>query len=237
MASAAAIAGDNVGFWIGDKGGYRLAKRHGKKVRLDERKLKVGRYVFDRHGTKVVFFGRFVSILRSYAAFLAGTSRMRWRRFLPANAAGGIVWAAIYTFAFYQAGTTPCTWYGHRHRLSMSEVDVDVVRDFQRGAVRLHVLHHAAEGHVSGVWLSDELGRHGYRISPGTLYPLLHDLEDAGLLVSHEQVVRGRVLRYYAVTDEGRRTLADARAALVELARELLPAAQRSKLSAGCSER
>ena len=106
VASAAAIAGDNVGFWIGDKGGYRLAKRYGKKVRLDERKLKVGRYVFDRHGTKVVFFGRFVSILRTYAAFLAGTSKMRWRRFLPANAAGGIVWAAIYTFASYEAGTT-----------------------------------------------------------------------------------------------------------------------------------
>ncbi|HLI53905.1 MAG TPA: DedA family protein [Acidimicrobiales bacterium] len=106
VAAAAAIAGDNVGFWIGDKGGYRLAKRYGSKVRLDERKLKVRRYVFDRHGTKVVFFGRFVSILRTYAAFLAGTSKMRWRRFLPANAVGGIVWAAIYTFAAYQAGTT-----------------------------------------------------------------------------------------------------------------------------------
>lgn len=106
VASAAAIGGDNVGFWIGDRGGYRLAKRYGSKVRLDERKLKVGRYVFDRHGAKVVFFGRFVSILRTYAAFLAGTSKMRWRRFLPANAAGGIVWAAIYTFASYEAGTT-----------------------------------------------------------------------------------------------------------------------------------
>jgi membrane protein DedA with SNARE-associated domain len=52
----------------------------------------------------VVFFGRFVSILRTYAAFLAGTSRMRWRKFLPANAAGGIVWAGIYTLAAYLAG-------------------------------------------------------------------------------------------------------------------------------------
>ncbi len=106
VASVAAIAGDNVGFWIGDKGGYRLARRYGSKVRLDERKLKVGRYIFDRHGTKVVFFGRFVSVLRTYAAFLAGTSRMLWRRFLPANAAGGILWAGIYTFASYQAGAT-----------------------------------------------------------------------------------------------------------------------------------
>jgi membrane protein DedA with SNARE-associated domain len=51
-----------------------------------------------------VFFGRFVSVLRTYAAFLAGTSKMRWRKFLPANAAGGILWAAIYTFAAYLAG-------------------------------------------------------------------------------------------------------------------------------------
>jgi membrane protein DedA with SNARE-associated domain len=105
VASAAAIIGDNVGFWIGDKGGYPLARRYGSKVRLDERKLKIARYLFDRHGAKVVFFGRFVSILRTYAAFLAGTSQMRWRRFLPANAAGGILWAGGYTLAAYLAGS------------------------------------------------------------------------------------------------------------------------------------
>ena len=104
VACAGAIVGDNIGFWIGDKGGYRLARRYGSKVRLDERKLKTARYLFDRHGTKVVFFGRFVSVLRTYAAFLAGTSRMRWRKFLPANAAGGIVWAGIYTAVAYLAG-------------------------------------------------------------------------------------------------------------------------------------
>ncbi|HTT88848.1 MAG TPA: DedA family protein [Acidimicrobiales bacterium] len=104
VASLAAILGDNIGFWIGDKGGYRLARRYGHLVRLDEHKLKIARYVFDQQGAKVVFFGRFVSILRTYAAFLAGTSRMRWHKFLPANAAGGIVWAAIYTFAAYLAG-------------------------------------------------------------------------------------------------------------------------------------
>ncbi|MDR3034997.1 MAG: DedA family protein, partial [Kitasatospora sp.] len=103
IAAAAAIIGDNIGYWIGDKGGYRLARRYGPKVRLDERKLKTARYLFDLHGVKVVFFGRFVSVLRTYAAFLAGTSKMRWRRFLPANAAGGILWAAIYTFAAYLA--------------------------------------------------------------------------------------------------------------------------------------
>jgi membrane protein DedA with SNARE-associated domain len=104
VAAAAAVIGDNIGYWIGDKGGYRLARRYGHKVRLDERKLKTARYLFDRHGVPVVFFGRFVSVLRTYAAFLAGTSRMRWRRFLPANAAGGILWAAIYTAVSYLAG-------------------------------------------------------------------------------------------------------------------------------------
>lgn len=105
VASAAAIIGDNIGFWIGDTGGYRLARRYGSKVRLDERKLKTARYLFDRHGAKVVFFGRFVSVLRTYAAFLAGASRMWWRKFLPANAAGGIVWAGIYTAVSYLAGS------------------------------------------------------------------------------------------------------------------------------------
>ena len=104
VAAAAAIIGDNIGYWIGDKGGYRLARRYGHRIRLDEQKLKIARYLFDRHGVKVVFFGRFVSVLRTYAAFLAGTSKMRWRRFLPANAAGGIVWAGAYTLAAYLAG-------------------------------------------------------------------------------------------------------------------------------------
>ena len=104
VGAAAAIIGDNIGYWVGDKGGYRLARRYGHRVRLDERKLKIARYLFDRHGAKVVFFGRFVSILRTYAALLAGISKMRWRKFLPANAAGGIIWAGIYTLTAYLAG-------------------------------------------------------------------------------------------------------------------------------------
>ena len=103
---AGAIIGDNIGYWIGDKGGYRLLRRYGHYVHVDEPKMKIGRYIFDRYGGKVVFFGRFVSVLRTYAAFLAGTNRMRWRRFLVFNAAGGIVWAAIYTFASYAVGNS-----------------------------------------------------------------------------------------------------------------------------------
>lgn len=105
VGAAAAILGDTIGYWIGDKGGYRLLYRYGRYVRLDEPKVKVARFLFDRHGGAVVFFGRFVSILRTYAAFLAGTTKMRYRRFLPFNAAGGIVWAGLYAFAAYYAGS------------------------------------------------------------------------------------------------------------------------------------
>jgi membrane protein DedA with SNARE-associated domain len=116
VAAAGAIVGDNVGYWIGDKGGYRALRaiqRRGVPIwagrwrrvhPVSERNLKVARYLFDRHGAKVVFIGRFVSVLRTYAAFLAGVNQMHWRRFFVANASGGIIWAAIFTFLGYVAG-------------------------------------------------------------------------------------------------------------------------------------
>jgi membrane protein DedA with SNARE-associated domain len=100
-AIAGAVIGDNIGYAIGRKGGYRLLLRHGHKVRINERHIKVARYVFDRHGGKVVFFGRFVALLRTYAAFLAGVGQMEWRRFLAWNAAGGIVWALFFGLAAF----------------------------------------------------------------------------------------------------------------------------------------
>ncbi len=106
VASAAAVVGDNIGFAIGRFGGYALLRRHGAKVHLDEAKMKVGKLVFERQGPKVVFFGRFVSVLRTYAAFLAGANRMEYRRFLAFNAAGGVIWSALYVFGFYYAGST-----------------------------------------------------------------------------------------------------------------------------------
>lgn len=100
-----AILGDNGGYWIGHWGGYRLLVRYGAYLRLDQPKVKVARYLFRRHGGAVVFFGRFVSILRTYAAFLAGTSRMPWPRFLAFNAAGGAAWSVLYGFGAYGLGT------------------------------------------------------------------------------------------------------------------------------------
>ena len=103
-ATAGAIVGDNLGYAIGRWGGYRLLKRYGRYVRIHEGRIRLGQYLFLQHGGKVVFFGRFVSILRTYAAFLAGTNRMPWRRFVVFNAAGGIVWAACYGTGAYLLG-------------------------------------------------------------------------------------------------------------------------------------
>ncbi len=103
-AACGAILGDNIGFWIGREGGYRLIRRYGRYIRLDERKLKLGQYLFRKHGGKVVFFGRFIAVLRAFAAFLAGTNRMPWPRFLLFNALGGIVWASLYGMGGYLLG-------------------------------------------------------------------------------------------------------------------------------------
>ncbi|KUL22162.1 PadR family transcriptional regulator [Streptomyces regalis] len=96
------------------------------------------------------------------------------------------------------------------------------MREFQRGAVRLHILHHAAEGEIHGAWMTEELARHGYHISPGTLYPTLHRLEADRLLTSEQRVVDGRARRVYRATEAGKEALAEDREALRELAREVL---------------
>jgi len=100
-AIAGAVIGDNIGYAVGRRGGYRLLLRHGPKLHIKHSHLKVARYVFERHGGKVVFFGRFIAILRTYAAFLAGVGQMQWKRFLAWNAAGGIVWATIFGLLGY----------------------------------------------------------------------------------------------------------------------------------------
>jgi membrane protein DedA with SNARE-associated domain len=104
VAIAGAVLGDNIGFSIGRYGGARLLLRYGHKIHLHEGRLKLGIWLFRRHGGKVVFWGRFVSILRTWAAFLAGANHMEWGRFLFYNAAGGSVWATLYGVAYYEFG-------------------------------------------------------------------------------------------------------------------------------------
>jgi PadR family transcriptional regulator PadR len=97
-----------------------------------------------------------------------------------------------------------------------------VSRDLILGFIRIHILHHAAEEGVFGLGLIEELARHGYRLSPGTVYPLLHDMEAAGLLYSERRQVGGRLRHYYRATSEGLQALGEARERLRELVAEVL---------------
>lgn len=96
-----------------------------------------------------------------------------------------------------------------------------MLRDFMIGSVKIHILYHASEGPVYGTALMEELGRHGYRIGPGTLYPTLHAMERNGLLHSERQTIAGRVRRYYTITPQGLKALEEARHAVRELMHEI----------------
>jgi membrane protein DedA with SNARE-associated domain len=102
--SIGAIVGDNVGYSIGYRFGYPLLLKHGARIGVTDPRIKLGQYLFMRWGFLVVFFGRFVALLRILAAFLAGVNRMRWPVFLIANAAGGILWSCVFGFGGYWLG-------------------------------------------------------------------------------------------------------------------------------------
>jgi membrane protein DedA with SNARE-associated domain len=103
-ASFGAIVGDNLGFWIGRRFGVKLLRNYGHLLRITPRRIRLGQFLFERHGGKVVFFGRFVAVLRALAALIAGMNCMNWWRFLVFNAAGGVVWATAYGTAAYLFG-------------------------------------------------------------------------------------------------------------------------------------
>ena len=104
VAATGAIIGDNMGYLIGRSIQLRLLVRYGRYIRLDQARLKVGQYLFRRHGGKIVFFGRFVAFLRTFAAVLAGANRMPWPHFLLMNALGGLCWASIFGGGAYLFG-------------------------------------------------------------------------------------------------------------------------------------
>ena len=104
MAILGAILGDNIGYFVGRRCGLPLARRYGGWIGLDERRLGLGRLLFERHGGKILFFGRFVAFLRIFAAFLAGVNGLSWGRFLFFNATGACVWAAAYGLGGYYFG-------------------------------------------------------------------------------------------------------------------------------------
>jgi PadR family transcriptional regulator PadR len=99
---------------------------------------------------------------------------------------------------------------------------MDTNRDILRGFIKVHILFHASQEPVYGLGLIEELARHGYHLSPGTLYPILHSMEKDSYLSSYEEVVNGKVRRYYRATSLGQETLRDAQAKIKELVTEVL---------------
>ncbi|MDY6795441.1 MAG: PadR family transcriptional regulator [Actinomycetota bacterium] len=98
----------------------------------------------------------------------------------------------------------------------------DMERQFFLGFIKIHILYHASREPVYGVWLMEELGRHGYRPSPGTLYPILHSLEKQGYLESYREAVTGKVRRYYSITALGGKALDTAVERINEMVDEVL---------------
>jgi PadR family transcriptional regulator, regulatory protein PadR len=97
-----------------------------------------------------------------------------------------------------------------------------MLRGFFLGFIKIHILHHAAQEPLYGLSLIEELRSHGYRLSPGTVYPILHSLTEAGYLIRKDQVVGGKTRKYYSATGRGRRALEQSRRQIVELVREVV---------------
>ncbi len=105
LASAiGAVLGDNVGYLIGQRLGPPVLARYGPKIGLTLDRQRLGQFLFLRHGGKVVFFGRFIAFLRTFAALLAGANHMPWGRFLVWNALGGVFWTCLYGFGAFLLG-------------------------------------------------------------------------------------------------------------------------------------
>lgn len=96
-----------------------------------------------------------------------------------------------------------------------------VLRKFFLGFIQIHILHHAKKEPFYGVWMIEELKEHGYDMSPGTLYPLLHSMESSGLLEKEEKTVEGKIRKYYKITDLGDKVLGEAQKKAYELFKEI----------------
>ncbi|MGS2779388.1 PadR family transcriptional regulator [Robertmurraya sp. GLU-23] len=96
-----------------------------------------------------------------------------------------------------------------------------VLRKLFLGFIHIHILHHAKEKPIFGVWMLEELKEHGYNISSGTLYPILHSMEEDGLLSKEEKNVQGKIRKYYSTTEKGIQILDEARKKAYELFKEI----------------
>jgi DNA-binding PadR family transcriptional regulator len=86
-----------------------------------------------------------------------------------------------------------------------------ILRKLFLGFVHIHILHHADQSPIYGAWMLEELETHGYHMSPGTLYPILHQMAQMNLLQKTDQVVAGKLRKYYRITDEGKVILSEAK--------------------------
>jgi len=98
----------------------------------------------------------------------------------------------------------------------------EMFQDFFLGFVKIHILYHASKEPIYGAEILEELGRHGYRLSPGTLYPTLHRLEREGYLAVEKKVVAGKVRKYYTATEQGLAVLGESKKKIAELVDEVL---------------
>jgi len=96
-----------------------------------------------------------------------------------------------------------------------------ILRKFFLGFIQIHILHHAKKDPFYGAWMIEELSEHGYDMSPGTLYPLLHSMESKGLLEKEEKTVSGKVRKYYKITSLGNEVLQEAQKKAYELFKEI----------------
>ena len=96
-----------------------------------------------------------------------------------------------------------------------------VLRKLFLGFIQIHILHHAKEQPIYGAWMHEELEEHGYEISAGTLYPILHSMEKDGLLLKEDRNVEGKIRKYYTATEKGMEVLNQAKARAYELFKEI----------------
>lgn len=96
-----------------------------------------------------------------------------------------------------------------------------IIRKLFLGFISVHILHHAKKEPFFGLWMIEELEHHGYNMSPGTLYPILHTMEKDGLLVSEEKKVNGKIRKYYEITSLGEEVLIELKSKIKELSKEV----------------
>jgi DNA-binding PadR family transcriptional regulator len=97
-----------------------------------------------------------------------------------------------------------------------------MLKDFFLGFIRIHILYHAGKEPIYGTGIMEELGRHGYKIGPGTLYPILHKLEKDGYLKRTDKLVKGKIRKYYSITPKGEEALKDIKGKILELVKEII---------------